>query len=97
MKQISRQVPRQSAVLARPFSTSRTLRLKENNERSPEQVEQAKQAALKNKNGSREVESASEEVVGAEQEKVKDHDKHMEKLQKETAQQSEKNHPEGKS
>lgn len=51
---------------------------------------------MKQQEGSRDVASKSEEVVGADQEKVRDHDKHMEQLQKETAQQSEENHPKGK-
>jgi len=59
-------------------------------------VEEAKQKSMKQQEGSRDVASKSEEVVGADQEKVKDHDKHMEQLQKETAQQGEENHPKGK-
>ena len=97
MKQLTRLLSRQSPTFARPFSTSRTLRLKEDADRSPEEVEKAKQEQLKKQEWSRETASASEEVVGADQQKVKDHGKHMEELQKDTAQKSEENHPQGKS
>jgi hypothetical protein len=97
MKQSTRLLPRQSPVLVRPFSTSRTLRIKEDTERSPEEAEKAKQEQLKKQEWNRGTASASEEVVGADQQKVKDHDKHMEELQKQTAQESEENHPQGKS
>lgn len=97
MKQLTRLLSRQSPVLVRPFSTSRTLRIKEDVERSPEEAEKAKQEQLKKQEWNRGTASASEEVVGADQQKVKDHDKHMEELQKQTAQKSEENHPQGKS
>ena len=98
MRQILRLVPQQPArFAAQPFSTSTRLRIKEDKERSPEEVERAKQEQLKDKEWKRELASGSEEAVGADQEKVKDHDKHMEELQKQTAQKSEENHPEGKS
>jgi len=45
---------------------------------------------------SRELQSEGEEAVGADQEKVRDDKKHMEELQKETANESQKEHPEGK-
>ena len=96
MRQLSRLLPRQSPVLIRPFSTSRTFRLKEDADRSPEEVEKAKQDSLKGKDH-RGTASASEEHVAAEREEVKDHDKHMEDLQKETANKSQENHPQGKS
>jgi len=53
---------------------------------------------MKGANGgkSRELQSEGEEAVGADQEKVKDDKKHMEELQKETANESQKEHPEGK-
>lgn len=97
MKQITRLSKRQSPGLVRPFSTSRTLRIKEDAERSPEEAEKAKQEQLKKQEWNRGTASASEEVVGADQQKVRDHDKHMEELQKDTAQKSEESHPEGKS
>ncbi len=79
------------------FSIASRLRLREDADRSPEEVEKQKQESMKKSGSTRGVASASEEVVGADQQKVKDHDKHMEELQKQTAQKSEEQHPEGKS
>ena len=97
MRQFLRVLPRQTPALARPFSTSRTLRLKEDVERSPEEVEKAKQQQLKDQEWKKDLASSSEEDIKADQEKVKDDDKHMEELQKKTAQKSQENHPKGKS
>lgn len=83
-------------VPLRTFSGARPLRLKEDKEQSPKEIEKQKQENLKNNEKNRELASSSEEVVDAEQEKVKDHDQHMDKLQKQTAQKSEEKHPEGK-
>ncbi|KAK3701752.1 hypothetical protein LTR37_015272 [Vermiconidia calcicola] len=96
MRPFIRVIPRQPVRLARPFSIARTLRLKEDVERNPEEVEQAKQDQLKDKEWKRELASGSEESVGADREHVKDDDKHMEELQKQTAQQTQENHPDAK-
>ena len=81
----------------RSFTIAARLRLKEDSDRSPQEVETQKQESLKKDEWNRGTASSSEEVVGADQQKVKDHDKHMDDLQKQTAQKSEEQHPEGKS
>ncbi|KAF2172819.1 hypothetical protein M409DRAFT_49345 [Zasmidium cellare ATCC 36951] len=81
----------------RPLSSTRQLRLKEDKNQSPEQIEQAKQEQLKSGKKKEELESQSESVVGADREEVKDHDQHIEQLQKEAAKQHQREHPEGKS
>ena len=97
MKTTLRLVPRQAILRpvfqqpCRAFSSAQRLRLKEDQDRSPEEVEKQKQEQKKPGAGwNRETASVSEDVVGADQEKVKDHDKHMEDLQKQTARESEK-------
>jgi hypothetical protein len=70
--------------------------LKEDKEQSPQELEKAKQEQMKGGKKSSELESASEADVKADRQNVKDHDKHMEDLQKQTAQQKEKEHPAGK-
>lgn len=99
MRPFFRVAPRKSVTISRPFTTARQFRLKEDKERDPEEAEQAKQEAMnKTTEGShRGVASSSEEDVGADREKVRDHDKHMEELQKQTAQKSEEEHPKGNS
>lgn len=105
MRQVLRLLPRQPVRLAqaRPpfqsaqrFTTARQLRLKEDVERSPEEVEQAKQEQLKEQQWHKDLASSSEEHVKADQENVEDHDEHMEDLQKQTKQETEKNHPDAK-
>jgi hypothetical protein len=97
MRRVIRVAPRQSSITTRAFTTSRHLKLREDRDRSPEEVEKAKQEQMKKQEWHRDVASQSEEHVAAEKEHVQDHDSHMEKLQKETAQKSEENHPQGKS
>ena len=96
MRSLLRVVPKQPLTLARPFSTGRQLRLKEDSDRSPEAAEEAKQNANKDKEARRQVASSSEEAVGADQQEVKDDKKHMEELQKQTAQETQENHPKAK-
>lgn len=86
----------QPTALSRQFSIAPQLRLRENKEQDPEEVEKKKQQNLKD-GKQRELQSAGEEAVGADQEKVKDDKKHMEELQKETANESQRNHPKGQS
>ena len=65
--------------------------MKEDKEADPEDAERAKQQAIKNPEAeNRQVKSAGEEAVGADQEHVKDDKAHMEELQKQTAQESQK-------
>lgn len=87
---------RQTA-LARPFSGASQLRLRENKEQDPNEVEKNKQEQFNDKDKRRELKSAGEEAVGADQEKVKDNKAHISELQKETANESQKKHPEGDS
>ncbi|CZT15573.1 uncharacterized protein RCC_01425 [Ramularia collo-cygni] len=96
---IARQSPRQflrSHAPSRPLSYSKPLALREEKLQSPQEIEKAKQEQLKDGKKKQDLESSSETVVKAEREEVSDHDSHMEKLQKETAQQKEKEHPQGK-
>lgn len=103
---IARQAPRATFRAAapstiRPFSQAQQLRLKEDADRSPEEVDRVKQEQLqKQKEGKghwhEELASTSESHVAADKENIDDHGKHMEDLQKETAQQTQKNHPEAK-
>ncbi|EON68589.1 hypothetical protein W97_07847 [Coniosporium apollinis CBS 100218] len=77
------------------FSTSARLRLKEDKERSPEEVEAAKQKQLKKQEEGKgewheELASSSESGIAADRQEVQDHDEHMEDLQKETAKKGEK-------
>ncbi|KAK3678599.1 hypothetical protein LTR78_001897 [Recurvomyces mirabilis] len=88
-------------LVARSFSIAPQLRLKEDGDRSAEELEKKKQQQLqKQRDGKAEwhesLASAGESNIAADKEKVNDHGKHMEDLQKETASQSEKEHPDGK-
>ena len=79
----------------RPFSQAQRLRLKEDANRSPEELERIKQEQLKQqKEGkgqwSEELASSSESHVAADKQKVNDHQQHMSDLQKETAEKGEK-------
>ncbi|KAK4506895.1 hypothetical protein PRZ48_000628 [Zasmidium cellare] len=82
---------------SRPLSSTHQLRLKEDKEQTPEQIEQAKQEQLRSGKKKEELESQSESVVGADRQEVKDHDQHIKELQKEAAKQHQEEHPEGKS
>jgi hypothetical protein len=75
-------------------STPRML-LKEDADRSPEQIEKKKQEQLKKQeNGEGEwhesLASSSESHIAADKDNVKDHDDHMSKLQEETKNKGEK-------
>jgi hypothetical protein len=74
----------------RTFTTSFPLSIKEDANRSPEQLEKIKQDQLKaQKEGkaewNEELASAGEASITADKQDVDDHGKHMEELQKETA------------
>ena len=88
-------------TIARSFSISPQLRLKEDGDRSPEEIEKKKQEQLqKQREGKGEwhesLASGGESNIAADKERVHDHDKHMEDLQKETAKTHEEEHPHGK-
>jgi len=85
----------------RPFSQAQQLRLKEDANRSPEETERVKQEQLqKQKEGKghwhEELASSSESHIAADKENINNHDEHINDLQKETAQQTQKNHPDAK-
>jgi hypothetical protein len=85
----------------RTLSTTPFRMIKEDANRSPEELEQTKQDQLKaQKEGTAEwnekLASAGEASITADKQNVKDHDSHMEELQKQTAGQAEKEHPQGK-
>lgn len=99
----STRIIRPSSSSIRPFTTSPSLRLKEDASRSPEEIDQKKHEQIdKQKKGEghwhEELASSSESNIGADREhgKVEDHDDHMSDLQEQTAGQKEKEHPEGK-
>ena len=83
------------AALTRPFSVASQLRLREGKEQDPNEVEKNKQEQFDSDEKRRELKSGGEEAVGADQEKVKDNQAHISELQKETANKSQKKHPEG--
>jgi hypothetical protein len=79
-----------SPSIHRTFTTTSPFSIKEDANRSPEQLERIKQDQLKaQKQGkaewNEELASAGEASITADKEEVKDHGKHMEELQKETA------------
>jgi predicted secreted protein len=79
----------------RTFTTTRTLRIKEDANRTPEQLEQAKQEQLKEQEQGKgrwreDLASHGESNIAADKEKVHDHESHMKDLQKETAKKGEK-------
>ena len=87
--------------LIRTFNSAQHLRLKEDGDRSPQEIENLKQEQLKKQEKGEGhwhegLASGGESNIAADKEKVHDHDEHMEDLQKETAQQHEKDHPHGK-
>jgi predicted secreted protein len=79
----------------RAFTSTRFLRIKEDADRTPEQVEAAKQDQLKEQKEGKgrwreDLASHGESNIAADKEKVHNHDEHMEDLQKQTAQKGEK-------
>ncbi|KAK5942172.1 hypothetical protein PMZ80_006127 [Knufia obscura] len=100
LRSTRRVTPRQTL---RPFSAYPRLLIKEDADRSPEEIEKHKQEHLKKQEKGegewdRNLASRGEESIAADRQadKVEDHGEHMEDLQKQTAGQSEKEHPEGK-
>ena len=79
----------------RTLTTSPRMLLKEDGDRSPEQLEKKKQEQLKKQeqgNGEwhESLASSSESHIVADKDKVEDHDSHMSKLQEETKKKGEK-------
>ncbi|KAF1962706.1 hypothetical protein CC80DRAFT_499046 [Byssothecium circinans] len=79
----------------RALSTTPQMSIKEDADRTPEQLEKKKQESLKKQEKGEghwheELGSASESNVAADREKVSDHDSHMGKLQQETKEKGEK-------
>ncbi|KAF2029823.1 hypothetical protein EK21DRAFT_100897 [Setomelanomma holmii] len=82
-------------IARRTFATTPRMRIKEDADRTPEQVEKAKQDQLKEQQQGKgrwreDLASHGESNIAADKEKVGDHDKHMEELQKEGAKKGEK-------
>lgn len=85
----------------RLFSTQTRMQIKEDAERSPEELERIKQEQLKKQEKGEghwheELASSGEASIAADKQNVNDHEEHMEDLQKETAGKSEEEHPHGK-
>jgi len=81
----------------RTLTTTPRMLLKEDGNRSPEELEKKKQEQLKKQEkGDGEwhesLASSSESHIAADKDNVKDHDSHMSKLQEETKDKSEKGH-----
>jgi len=93
---------RQHIAIIRPaqirsFRHTPSVCLKEDGDRSPQQLENKKQEQInKQKRGDghwhEELASSGESNVKADQDNVNDHDEHMEDLQKDTAEKAEKGH-----
>lgn len=96
-----RRLPRPALQRSATISTTSRLRIKEDADRSPEDIEKKKNEQIqKQKEGKghwhEELASAGESNIAADKEKVHDHGEHMEDLQKQTAGQAEDNHPHSK-
>lgn len=83
------------------LSSTPRPQLKEDQQRSPEELEQTKQSQLdKQRRGEghwhEELASAGEANIAADRDQVHDHDEHMEDLQRETAGKAEREKQEGK-
>lgn len=79
----------------RTLSMTPRLRIKEDADRSPEQIEKAKQEQLKEQQQGQgrwreDLASHGESNIAADKENVNDHDSHMKDLQQETARKGEK-------
>ena len=86
----------------RTFTIASRLQIKEDAQRSPEELDRKKHEQLdEQKRGEgrwrEDLASSGEAAVKHDNHnEIKDHDDHMEDLQKQTAEQSEKDHPHGK-
>jgi hypothetical protein len=95
----SRRIPILSSHLAlttrRTFLSTPTLRIKEDADRTPEQVEAAKQEQLREQEKGEgrwreDLASHGESNIAADKQQVDDHDAHMKELQKEGKEKGEK-------
>jgi hypothetical protein len=84
------------SISFRTLTTTPLLRIKEDANRSPEELEKIKDQKQGKGQWNEKLASAGEASIAADKENVKDHDGHMEELQKQTAGQAEKEHPHGK-
>jgi hypothetical protein len=80
--------PVSSHFTTRTFVSSPTLRIKEDADRTPEQLEQAKQDQLKEQQQGKgrwreDLASHGESNIAADKQEVNDHDAHMKELQQE--------------
>jgi hypothetical protein len=80
--------PISSRFSTRTFATTPRMRIKEDADRTPEQVEQAKQDQLEEQQQGKgrwreDLASHGESNIAADKEKVTDHDAHMKELQQE--------------
>jgi len=96
-----RRLPRPALQRSATISTSSRLLIKEDADRSPDEIEAKKNEQIqKQKEGKghwhEELASAGESNIAADKEKVHDHEEHMEDLQKQTAGQAQREHPHGK-
>ncbi|KAH7074292.1 hypothetical protein FB567DRAFT_453613 [Paraphoma chrysanthemicola] len=86
--------PLSAPRMQRAFATSPRMRIKEDADRTPEQVDKAKQEQLKEQQQGKgrwreDLASSGESNIAADKEKVNDHDAHMEELQKQGAKKGE--------
>ncbi|KAF2676212.1 hypothetical protein K458DRAFT_424950 [Lentithecium fluviatile CBS 122367] len=84
-----RTLPSLAAPARRTLTTTPRMLLKEDANRSPEQIEKKKQEQLKKQEEGKgewheSLASSSESHIAADKHDVKDHDSHMSKLQEET-------------
>jgi len=89
------------ASSSRSFTTTPRTLIKEDASRDGEELDRKKHEQIeKQKQGKghwhEELASAGEANISADKEQVNNHDDHMEDLQKQTAGQAEKEHPQGK-
>lgn len=87
--------PLSASLSRRTFATTPRMCIKEDADRTPEQLEQAKQEQLKEQQQGKgrwreDLASHGESNIAADKDKVDDHDAHMEELQKEGAKKGEK-------
>jgi predicted secreted protein len=90
-----RPLMRTPMIARRTLSTTPSLRIKEDANRSPEQLEKAKQEQLKEQKEGKgrwreDLASHGESNIAADKEKVNDHDSHMKELQQEGKKKGEK-------
>lgn len=93
--QTMRPLTRTTMLAWRTLTTTPSLRIKEDANRSPEQLEKAKQDQLKEQKEGKgrwreDLASHGESNIAADKEKVNDHDNHIKELQQEGKKKGEK-------